>query len=497
MVVAHVTMSAILQRHSERKKHMSDVRGEGDPEIQMTGGDDAPNSQPREAEAPLAEATVPTADATAKAPVEAKAPEAETAKTPEAEPATESRDASSAQSQGEQPKAEAYGPQMPPKDAAAGPEMYGPQQTQQESDAGKAGPEMYGPQQPQQESDAGKAGPEMYGPHRPEQGADGGKTGPEADKQEASGKDAEDGPKEPDQKRDDMFKVYKDTLESADWAYKAKTGDEREIGHKSVMLAEKAYVSAGLYDKKDADKLWEEATGRPPKAELQQRVAEAQGVDPARGIGDLTANLNAIQKKQELSNVTHNKDARQKQIATWESALGDHQARQRDFRQKASEELLKPEQPDRNDEGGLGMFLRSIKSGYRAGKDIKMGAAHGKRLTEYSGIISDAEREYKDDLLKHASLVGEVSGFTQTQGDGLDATAGDVGKNTQRFAGARKIVDKVIGMASRKSAAPEASNEKAGPAMDAAAEVVNAGKRNFMRNAMGRGGQGQGQGLGM
>jgi hypothetical protein len=300
-----------------------------------------------------------------------------------------------------------------------------------------------------------------------------------------------------DPKRDEMFKVYGDTLDSADWAFKAKTGDEREIGHKSVMLAEKAYISAGLYDKDQADKMWSEATGRPPKAELQQRLAEAQGVDPSKGIADLSASLTTLQQKQKVNSISLNRDAADKQIATWEGALGDHQARQRDFRHKAADELLKPEAPDRNDEGGLGMFLRSIKGGYRAGKDINMAAQHGKRFSEVSENKFNAEQRYAslgEDLKKaQGVLTGEPADFVAEQGSGLEATTGDVGKNSRRFPAVRNIVDKVMAnkLAASMNKTPVQSAVEAVVKTEKA-DTIDPARRNFIMAGMADQGRGMG-----
>lgn len=300
---------------------------------------------------------------------------------------------------------------------------------------------------------------------------------------------------EGDPKRDEMFKVYGNTLENADWAFKAKTGDERELGHKSVMLAEKAYISAGLYDKEQADKMWSEATGRPPKAELQQRLAEAQGVDPSKGIADLSASLTTLKQKQDVNSISLNRDAAEKQISAWEGSLGDHQARQREFRHKAADELLKPEAPDRNDEGGLGMFLRSIKGGYRAGKDINMAAQHGARFNQVNESKSNAEQRYATlgEKLKEAQgvLAGEPADFVAEKGDGLEATVGDVGKNTRRFPAVRSIVDKVMAnkLAASMNKTPVQSAVEA-VVKPEKAETIDPARRNFIMAGMADQGRG-------
>lgn len=325
-------------------------------------------------------------------------------------------------------------------------------------------------------------------------GADG-QTGQTGNDAKTGGKAAD--PDLADRDREQTFKIYADALEGADWAYKSKAGDDREIGYKTVMIAEKAYISAGLYDKAEADRLWEEATHRPPKLELQQRLAESQGVDPAAGIADLSASLATMKQRQLVNNISLSREAADKQISSWESALGDHQARQREFRHKAADELLKPEAPDRNDEGGLGMFLRAIKGGYRAGKDITMAAAHGKRFNEVSENKSNAEEKYASlgEELKKAQgvLAGDSSKYVAEQGEGLEPTVGDVGKNARRFPAVRQIVDKVMG----NKVAPSLSKEPLQQAVEAAltpekADAIDPARRSFIMAGMGDKGRGIG-----
>lgn len=284
--------------------------------------------------------------------------------------------------------------------------------------------------------------------------------------------------------REQIFGLYREALENADWAYKPKTGTERDIGHKSVVLAERAYVAAGLYDKAEADRMYEQATGKPPKPDLQQRLTDAQGIDPAKGIADLSAGLGSLREKQELWSLTLNKNQIEKQMGNWEVAIGDAAERKRNHQKQAADELLKPERPDRGDDSGLDMFLRSIKNGYKAGKDWKMAGAHAKKHRDLQDNIRGSTAE-------HGDLVKKIAEFTQEQGAGIGPTVGPAGRNAQRFPGAVGIVASVLSSVGRAAKGPEAEAEKDGQAPKVSVETA---KRSSILAAMS---QGQGNGIGM
>lgn len=366
-----------------------------------------------------------------------------------------------------QPEIDMTGTQKGPETSAEAPEASKPEQEAPEA------------LQPEQEAAGGKSDAGAQKGSEQEQGF-GRTAGDSADERAAGDMDAA-------QQREQIFTLYQESLDSADWAYKVKSGPERDIGHKSVILAERAYVSAGLYDKEEADKMYEAATGRPPKPELQQRIADAQGVDPAKGIADLTAGLSTLQEKQKLWSMTLNKNQIEKQMSNWEVAIGDAQERKRNHQRQASEELLKPEALSQNDESGLGMFLRSLKNGYKAGKDLKMGSAHGKRQAQLEGNISGS-------LAEHGDLVKKIAEFTQEQGPGMDPTSGPVGKNAQRFAGAMGLVNSVLSGVGRMA---KGNEPEKGPSKEAETPGVgpaDLAKRSSIAAAMAKG---QGQGIGM
>lgn len=275
----------------------------------------------------------------------------------------------------------------------------------------------------------------------------------------------------------DAFKLYEEALDGADWAYKVKTGTEREIGHKSVVLAEKAYVVAGLYDKESADKMYESATGRPPKPELQKRIEDAKGINPAEGINDLTAGISSLQQKQQLWSLTLDKKTVEQQLSAWEVSIGDTKQRKRQFQRQSTEELLKAERLDGGDATGLGLFIRSIKNGIKAGTDLQMAREQKKKLKELKGNI----KEY---VSSHGDIVKQIAEFTQEKGQEIASTNGPLGKLMQRFPGAAGIVNKALNKMQGKRDQILNPGEENSPGMTASAKQAfqaNMGKDHGMQ----------------
>lgn len=259
----------------------------------------------------------------------------------------------------------------------------------------------------------------------------------------------------------ETFRIYEEALGAADWAHKSKSGHEREIGHKSVGLAERAYLAAALYDKKSADELWEKATHKPPKAELQARLEEARKIDPAQGIADLTAGLGALKERQNLWNLTLNKEKLGQQMANWESVLGDIAERARQHRRKASDQLLQPEHQGRDDDSGLGMFMRAIIGGVKAGRDLKAAKMHKNNENDHLRRI-DASRK------AHGIVSSEIEDFIAGKGDGIPETKGEVGKTSKRFGGVADMVKDVLDRSKAKSEKEAAGQDRTiDPAMAA------------------------------
>lgn len=366
------------------------------------------------------------------------------------------------------PAREAGAAPGPDKDAGASQESDGTQKSGADAESAKdAGPEQGAKQDAGTKQDAGaqQDAKQDAGSDKDPNAAPGG--GADDEKAKKAGHDGDErakGDAEYDKNREQVFAIYKESLEIADWGYKPKTGVEREVGHQSVVLAERGYVAAGLYDKEEADKLYEQATGKPPKPELQQRLLDAKGVDPANGIADMSAGLGVIKEKQKLWSLTLDKNQIEKQMSNWEVAIGDAAERKRNHQRAVGEELLKPERPGQGDDSGLDMFMRSLKGGYKAGKDWKMASAHKTKEKDLKGNISES-------LNQHGDLVKSLAKFSQEQGDGVGETKGPNGRNGRRFSGIRDMVANTLKSKGRKSAESTmetgAENAKKGGFMDA------------------------------
>lgn len=290
-----------------------------------------------------------------------------------------------------------------------------------------------------------------------------------------------------DAQKEKAFSLFEKSLENVDWAYKTKNGTERELGHKSVTLAEKAYVTAGLYDKERADKMYEEVAGKPPKADLQQRVLDSQGINPADGIADLTTGIAALDDKREKWSKLFDKEQYAKQIGNWEVAIGDAKERGERHREEAGKELLSAEKPDQGDASGLGMLIRSVKGGLGAARDYGLASRYWQKKKELGGLVKDAQ-------LMHGKLSKDIESFTQEKGAESPATAGMFGKNLTRFAGAGRVVNNVFnGMADKVrqwTSRSSTSSEPEGPGEKKAVPTV------AQQAHMHQQGQGQGMGIG-
>lgn len=259
------------------------------------------------------------------------------------------------------------------------------------------------------------------------------------DKAKADGQDKEDpsASKGPSKEQTDAFTLYEKALGATDWAYKAKTGSERDLGHQSVGIAERAYISAALYDKKAADKLWEDATHKPPKPELQARIEEARKVDPQKGVADLTAGFATLQDRQKLWNLTLNREKLDQQMSRWEGNIGDARDRATKHQRDANDQLLQPERQGQGDDSGLEMFLRSLKNGWKAGRDLKAAGDNRSFSREHEEMIRGSKKA-------HGILHKQIENFQPGDGMKMEETTGEMGKTSRRFGGVGNLVRSVL-----------------------------------------------------
>lgn len=239
--------------------------------------------------------------------------------------------------------------------------------------------------------------------------------------------------------RDEVFDLYKKALEKADWGYKSKTGEERDISYKSTAVADKAYISAALYDESAASRLYEESSGKPPTEDLLGRLARMKGLKPEHGVAELTAGLAEVDGKREVLKLSMKNDSISKQISAWDSVMGDERNRAADHRRKANEEILSPE-PNRDDSGLH--ILSALKSGFKAGQDYNIARRHAAK--------DRAMREgYKDHVNEYGQNQTKIASFGNVAGGSDDVTIGEEGKNASRYAGAITVVKEAFSLRTR------------------------------------------------
>lgn len=244
--------------------------------------------------------------------------------------------------------------------------------------------------------------------------------------------------------KDKIFDLYEKSVENADWGYKIRSGPERDLGHRSVVLAEKSYIMAALEDREAADKIWEKATGKPPKQDLIERLDKAKKIDPTKGIQNLTAGINSLGERKKNWDLVQEKNVIGDRIANWESTIGDIRKRFKDYRDKALRDLTTAERPDQGDDSGLSLFIKSFKNGISAGSNLSNAYFERKKSKHHGGMIVESEKRLGD-------IQKEISQFSQKNGIIPDTTNGMLGKSIKKYPGVSKYVMAAVSMMKQKS----------------------------------------------
>jgi len=267
-----------------------------------------------------------------------------------------------------------------------------------------------------------------------------------------------------DKERDDAFAVYENALGNVDWGYKLKSGDERDTGHKSMMIAERAFIAASVFDDKKAGKLYEQYAGRPAKEELVKRAdahREALKTPGAAQISipDLTAGIAMVGQRRDLAKLHANKDEIEKKLGNWDSALGDSEARSKSHLKAGNDQMLKQEKP-RDD--GLHIF-KALHSGMRAAGEYGEMFHHRGRAIESMKTVLQQTKEHK-------TVQDQIANFGKTPGVEMKDTTGPNGQNVARFQKAFGVVKAAMGKPERTPAA--AAIIENGPQKSSAARMA-------------------------
>lgn len=250
------------------------------------------------------------------------------------------------------------------------------------------------------------------------------------------------------------FAVYDKALKNAEWKYPSLKGTERDLAHKSVIIAERAYVSASIYDQERANQMYELSNGRPPSPDLILRGKNANENKQGPSLPDLTAGMSALKDQGDAWQKIQQKAEGEKQIDSWRISLGDADERAKKHRRAANEELMKGEQEDRT---GSGLhILTAIKKGFSAGHEYRDWISQSWRARQLNGKIVDQHK-----LI--GKVQGEIAAYDSAGTEPGGPTTGDVGKTSSRFSGAMNKVSNVMNTM-RKKAGPGVHQD---PAKDA------------------------------
>lgn len=245
--------------------------------------------------------------------------------------------------------------------------------------------------------------------------------------------------------REKTFETYQNALEHVDWSYKLKSGEERDIGHKSMVTAERAFIAASLHDPKAASKIYEQHAGKPPKEELLKRASAARtagaGADsPGLKIDDLTAgiaNVSARRDQQKLqgeqARLITTKDQIEAKMGTWRTNLSDNAEQRRGHAKRGNDELMKQEKP-RPD--GLHL-LSALRSGMRAGGEYATVIEHRRRGRDIRRTVLAQRNEYK-------AVTDQIKKFETMPGIDMKATTGPNGQDVSRFTRATDVVKSAL-----------------------------------------------------
>lgn len=230
------------------------------------------------------------------------------------------------------------------------------------------------------------------------------------------------------------FEVYQNALENVDWGYKLKSGEERDIGHKSMMIAERAFIAASMHDPKEADKIYEQHAGRPPKEELLKRAAAAREAgasrnEPAIKVDDLTAGIVSVGQRRDKQKLLTTRDEMEGKMGNWRIALADNAERQRGHLKHGNDELLKQEKPRQD---GLHL-LGALRSGMRAGGEYSAMMEHYRRGRDEKDRVRRHNREYEN-------VTSQIAKFEAKPGVAIGPTSGPGGREVARFGRAFDVV---------------------------------------------------------
>lgn len=250
--------------------------------------------------------------------------------------------------------------------------------------------------------------------------------------------------------RDETFAVYQNALENVDWGYKLKSGDERDLGHKSMVIAERAYIAAYAYDSVQANKIYEQSAGKPPKEELLKRAQAAQATGVGKqgepiNIPDLTAGIVSIGERRDHLKNKSSKDDIEKKMGNWRVALGDHNARGRGHLKTANDQMLQQEKPR---EDGLHL-IGAFKTGFRASHEYGAMFDYRRREREVLGTVREHDGAYK-------TIRDQIASFEKKNGISPQNTSGPNGQTAAKFSRAVSVVKSALAKAPG-SAIPGAS----------------------------------------
>lgn len=234
------------------------------------------------------------------------------------------------------------------------------------------------------------------------------------------------------------FKLLDETLKKADFEWKNKSGEEREIGRQMSHNAKQVWVEAAVHDAKRAEKVWRAKTQEAPKADMEQMLLErlqkttdVKKTDGDAGVDTLANRLTNLDDRRSLIDATTRKTTLRSSLGEWNVLRGDSKKRSDDAWKERTRELLSPE-ANRADDGMH--LLRSFAKGFMTHRE----RTQSKVEKHKSSLAGDALKELHKDI---GSATTKIKEFETKLNIPMDErqSIGLVGKS-------RKAVKKLPGM---------------------------------------------------
>jgi predicted secreted protein len=304
----------------------------------------------------------------------------------------------------------------------------------------------------------------------------GGRTGAQQ-----AGKDAGDGK---------AFELLDKALESTDWGWKTKQGDDRELGRLSFVHAQNAWVAAAIEDPKRATSAWVKKTNGNPSSEMERKLADKTaeigkgqaGKQQGGGrteLDGLSSDLADLSNRRNLSEAKTRKTALRSSLGEWNIMRGDATQRSEQAKRSRQNELWSAE-PNRADDGLH--LLKSFVKGYATHREKTQARVERHKARMSGGAIKDTLQELgrvSNDIKKFETELNVP--MAERQSIGLVGKSRKAVANHKAFKlgiGTASVVAKVTRKVAEKGAEVAKSVAIQGAALTAAPGAIDGSQGN-------------------